>query len=160
MVFSVGIAFVRAVASAAVRDDVPQDLFNPGSQLRHTVAAELIKALKGPEVNVLNDVGAVDAGTQTLSEQPLGLPAHPGPQLRKQSPQGLCVTLPRLGQEAGQFVIVVHGDSRDGLPTPRRMAPQPPMTGQTQTGEKVLQIVLVFPRIPPRAVVGNEKKRD
>src|SRR5262249_51754099 len=93
-----GVALARAVSPAAVRDDVSQDLLDPDMQSCHGIALELVKMLKRPNVDILNDVGPVHTGTQTLAEQALGLPANPGAQLRKHGSKGLFVALPGLSQ--------------------------------------------------------------
>jgi hypothetical protein len=115
---------------------------------------ELVKVLQHPEVDILDDVRAVQAGDQTLAEQTLGLPAYPGAQLRKQVPQGLLVTLSGLGQEAGQFFVIVHA----WRPSRRAAAGRSTM-GWTQAGVKALHIPPVLsPSIIARAVPRKRKR--
>ena len=142
-----------AVASAAVRDDVLEDRFDPGQELRHGLALELVKTPPGTQVDLLNDVGAVQPRVQLPTEQALGALAHPAAQPRKQGPKGRFVASLGFGQETGEVFVVVHGDPQRATRQGRRRSR--PQQNRRKPEPKRYKPARFLPRVAARPDPGK-----
>lgn len=108
--FAVEVTFLSAaVASDFVREDVGEDLAQPGGEFGPGAAAELGKIACGFQQGLLDDIRGIELGLETRLELGSGQEPEPGLVMGEQPVGGEGVSTPEGGQPPGEVSEVWIG---------------------------------------------------